>query len=402
MERPADTTVPFLALNLSPQAADHGLVGLVRTFGRLGIPLAAYHESRWSPAALSRFGHRRIHWDFDERPEALLAHLREIAATFDTPPVTVASDDFTSTVLDDFRDELRGLFLFPEQPAGLPRRLYDKQGMYEICKEHGVPTPETAFPLTRSDVEELAAQWSFPIVIKGIDSALLQRTRGVRLEIVEDRAALLAAYDRLETPGASNLMLQEYIPGGAETVWMLDGYFDADSECLFAVTGQKIRQYPAYTGMTSLGVCVHNERVIETTKRLMKELGYRGVLDCGYRYDARDDEYKLLDVNPRLGASHRLFVGEGGLDVTLAMYLDLTGQPVPEDRARDGRKWLVENLDIASTRRYLRDGVLTKRAWARSFRGVEETAWWALDDPLPFLGMAVRFVADRVRKSPDT
>ena len=47
----------------------------------------------------------------------------------------------------------------------------------------------------------------------------------------------------------------------------------------------------------------------------MKEVGYRGILDIGWRYDARDDRYKLLDVNPRLGASFRLFVGKGGMDV---------------------------------------------------------------------------------------
>jgi predicted ATP-grasp superfamily ATP-dependent carboligase len=396
-----DTSVPALALKLVSLDVDHGMLQIVRSLGRLGVPLTAYHESRWAPAALTRFRHRKVVWS-ELRPdeEKVLDHLQRVAEMFDTPPVTFASDDFTSTVLDDHGERLREWFRFPAQPAALARRLYDKRGMYEICREHDVPTPETLFPQTRDELLEMAARLQYPVVVKGIDSALLAHEHSVRVAIVQDRAALLETYDALETPGSPNLMVQEYIPGGADSVWMLDGYFDADSECLFAVTGQKLRQYPAYTGMTSLGVCMRNDTVEQATKRLMKDLGYRGILDCGWRYDERDGQYKLLDVNPRLGASFRLFVGERGMDVVRALYLDLTGQPVPEDRAPDGRKWLVENLDLSATRRYMRDGVLDARTWAGSVRGVDERAWWARDDPLPLAGMAVRFVTDRLRKSP--
>src|SRR2546425_3495393 len=39
-----------------------------------------------------------------------------------------------------------------------------------------------------------------------------------------------------------NLMLQEYIPGGEDSVWMFNGYFNEHSECLFGITGKKLRQ----------------------------------------------------------------------------------------------------------------------------------------------------------------
>ena len=43
----------------------------------------------------------------------------------------------------------------------------------------------------------------------------------------------MAAYDRLEDPEAPNIMLQDYIPGDSDSVWVYTGYFDADSELLF-------------------------------------------------------------------------------------------------------------------------------------------------------------------------
>jgi D-aspartate ligase len=123
------------------------------------------------------------------------------------------------------------------------------------------------------------------------------------------------------------------------------------------------------------------------TARFVKALGYSGVFDCGYRYDAADGRYKLLDVNPRLGLNFRQCVGRNGMDVARALYLDLTDQAVPSDMPAEGRVWWVENLDIAAA---LDAGVareLSPRRWAGSLRRVDEPAWFARDDLAPFRAM---------------
>jgi D-aspartate ligase len=179
-------------------------------------------------------------------------------------------------------------------------------------------------------------------------------------------------------------MLQEYIPGGVGSSWMFNGYFDAMSDCLVAFTGQKLRQLPPATGSATLGVCVANEAVEIGTKEFLKRLNYRGIVDLGYRYDERDGVYKLYDVNPRIGATFRLFVGANGVDVSHALYLDLTGQPVPDTTLVPGRKWVVEISDVISSYQGRRERNLSFRGWLQSFRGVKETAWFAGDDPFPF------------------
>ena len=87
----------------------------------------------------------------------------------------------------------------------------------------------------------------------------------------------------------------------------------------------------------------------------MKSIGYKGIVDIGYRYDARDGQYKVLDVNPRIGASFRLLVGDNGLDSPRAEYLDLTGQKVPPSQTVEGRKWFIEDRDLVSSFRYYRE-----------------------------------------------
>lgn len=393
-----DTSVPFVPLKLVPEFFDHATLGIVRSLGRLGVETIAFHDARGAPAACSRYSRRRCIWDPAEGAVDPVDLLRRLGEWIGERAVLLATDDVSSSLLSERAAELTPWYRFPEQAPGLAQSLYDKRELGLICERIGIPTPRNVCPPDRDAVLEFAATAEFPVVVKAIDSWRLQAATGRRMAIAEDRHELVEQYDALAVD-PDNLMLQEYIPGGADSVWMLDGYFNADSECLFAVTGRKLRQFPPYTGMTSLGECVPNAEVEALTRRLAKEIGYRGVIDLGYRYDARDGRYKLLDLNPRVGASFRLFVGDGEMDAVRAAYLDLTGQEVPPSRTQPGRRWVVENLDLVSARRYLRDGSLSPAAWLKSFRGVEEAAWLALDDPLPFFAMSWRFALMKARGS---
>jgi D-aspartate ligase len=124
----------------------------------------------------------------------------------------------------------------------------------------------------------------------------------------------------------------------------------------------------------------------DLTIDFMKAIGYRGPLDLGYRYDTRDGRYKVNDINPRIGAMFRLFVGANGMDVARALYQDMTGQPVLASGTQEGRKWIVEDCDWVSALRYCRDGRLTLKGWRDSQRGLNEASYLALDDPWPIAG----------------
>jgi predicted ATP-grasp superfamily ATP-dependent carboligase len=358
------------------------------------VPVYGVHADRRSPAARSRFWSRNAFWNLDgARPEDSVAWLLNLAEQVGETPILLPTDDESCLFVADHAPALRQRYRFPDQPDGLARELVSKRTMYELCKKHGVPTAETLFPQSRQDVLEYGREGTFPVMLKGVDTKALRRRTGVSMVVVENASDLLRRYDELESPDAPALMLQEYIPGGPEQVWMFNGYFDAQSRCLFGLTGKKLRQYPAYTGVTSLGICLGNETVATQTRDFMRALGYRGILDIGYKYDVRTGEYKLLDVNPRIGSSFRLFVDSAGLDVARALYLDLTGQAVTGGVPREGRRWIVENFDLLSSLTYWRDGRLTLLNWARSFRGIEEASWLALDDPVPLLAMLGRSVA---------
>jgi D-aspartate ligase len=392
------TTVPAVVLQLY-----HGGLAVARSLGRLGVEVHGVTADRGRPGAKSRYLRDTHVWDIDSAPAPeSVGWLLELGRKVGGRPFLIPTEDVGAMLAADHAAQLLEAFRFPEQPPGLARRLSSKDGMRELCLEHSIPTPLAVAPGTRAEVEQFIASTTFPIVLKGLDASRFQQDEGIRVLVVESERELWEVWDKVSVDGEPNLLLQEYIPGGPDSVWMFNGYFNHDSDCLIGITGQKLRQFPPYTGFTSLGICRDNETVREMTCGLMKQLGYRGVLDLGYRYDARDGLYKLLDVNPRVGSTFRLFVSSTGLDVVRALYLDLTDQePEPAGAAVPGRKWLIENLDLASSATYFRNRELRPLTWLRSFVGVRETAWFARDDPAPFAAIvrdAVRHAVGALRR----
>ncbi|MBI3005430.1 MAG: carboxylate--amine ligase [Ignavibacteriales bacterium] len=386
-----DNSTPVVVL----KTEHYGSLGIIRSLGRLGVPVYGVDANPHAPSFWSRYCAGQFLWDMDnashEESIHFLLHVKEkIGGT----PILIPTSDETSLFVADHAEILAPWFIFPHQSADLVRSLCSKKEMFFLATRLGIPTARTEFPQSRFEVLRYLRTLQFPVMLKGIDGRRLEVRTGKKMVVVHNERELLKRYETMEDAEHPNLMLQEYIPGGDDSVWMFNGYFDERSECLAEFTGKKIHQNPVYVGMTALGVCVWNKAVAGLTKRFMKAINYRGILDIGFRYDWRDGQYKVLDVNPRIGATFRLFVGENGMDVVRALYLDLTGQTVPSSAQREGRKWIVEDKDILSTYHYLREGKLTVKEWFRSMKGIEEAGYFSIDDLRPFLAM----VASHLRK----
>jgi D-aspartate ligase len=389
--------VPAVVLNCEA----HGGLGIVRSLGRMGVPVYPVHKDRSAPANFSRYASGIFRWDFASASDReSLTFMQRVREKVGRPALIYACDDDTAVFVGNHAGILRQSFLFQEVPARLIANLASKRGLNELATRHNIPTAETRFPQCKADVLSCISELTFPILLKAIDGLLLVRRTGKKMVICRNQQELLESYDRLEDPRHPNLMIQEYIPGGAESVWMFNGYFNHISECLVSFTGRKLRQCPIHTGATSLGICLTNPAVEGTVKAFLAAVGYKGMVDVGTRYDARDGKYKILDVNPRIGATFRLFVDRAGMDVARACYLDMTGQAVTSSAIEDGRRWIVEDMDASASIRYWRERSLTVTQWAASLRGIQEAGYFSWSDLLPAfvrLFTETRRVAVRLR-----
>src|SRR5580658_8554435 len=85
---------PAVVLKLDPNVLHHGGLGVIRSLGRLGVPVYGVHEGRWAPAASSRYLAGRVFW----RPppddvDRITAGLLGLAGRIGRPAVLLPTDD---------------------------------------------------------------------------------------------------------------------------------------------------------------------------------------------------------------------------------------------------------------------------------------------------------------------
>jgi predicted ATP-grasp superfamily ATP-dependent carboligase len=365
----------------------HGGLAIARSLGRLGVPVYAVDTDWWETAFTSRYCRGRFFLNPSSDPTGESLHrLLEIGRKLGGRPLLIPMTDQNALWVAEHAEALAEEFRFTRLDPSLVRTLCDKSQMQKLAERCGVPVAHSVLPHCRESLERFASASSFPLMVKATDpDRLRQRTGGTKF-LVHKWSELIDLYEKAWDGQSANFLVQEFIPGED---WMFDGYFDDQSRCVFGITGKKIRRFPAKTGVTSLGVCLRNDAVQNLTREFMSAIGYHGILDIGYRRDCRDGQYKVMDVNPRIGSSFRLFAAQCGMDVARVLYLHLTGCPIPPYQSIEGRKWITEDFDLFSSIRSARDGSLSLKEWSSSFNGVQELACFALDDPLPFFMMAL-------------
>lgn len=392
-----DRATPALLVKIGHYPQHHGGVGAIRTLGRLGVPVYAMVEDRWTPAALSRYltGAFVRRTDGTEEAAELVAALLEIGTAIGRPSVPVATDDEAALLLAEHRAELSPYFLLPQVPAGLPRRLASKAGLAELCGRYGVPTPAAWVPQDYRELLAVGREHGYPLVLKNLEAWTRLRAPAVpHTTVVHDEASLRRACP----PGAElSVLVQEYLPPERAEDWITHLCCGPDGTAPVVFTGRKLRSWPPGAGVTTRARSLVNRELASVAVEFCVRLGYRGAADLDWRLDRRDGRYKLVDFNPRTGAQFRMFQSEAGVDVVRALHLSLTGRQVP-DGAQLVRSFGVGQLDLPSAaltcwrERRLPVDVLPRASTERS--------WLCRDDPLPALGEGVRFlgtVAERMQ-----
>lgn len=374
---PLDPTVPAVAVNLDPYGYHHGQLGAVRSLGRAGVPIWVVVAAEQFPVARSRHLAGSIVWDAascsDDEVVAGLAMIGERLGAC----VPVPLDDRLATLLAARADELRPALLLPDVPPDLPRRCADKVELARLCTENDIGTP---FSREVSDDEGarsfLSEAGPPPYVVKIIRPWTDHIGADLPRAGLVDERELRDLVARADGP----LLLQQYVPG---VDVMAHGYVDRNGAVSCVGTGVKVRSIPPGSGPTVAGRGQAFPAVADATRALLAATRYRGGAGMDFRVGI-DGRPLLVDFNPRQGAQFRLFERADGMDLSRALHLDMTGRDVGAGEQLLPKCFRVEQNELRVARQYVRqDGI----ASFGGGRGHTEWAWWAKDDPAPFLAM---------------
>jgi predicted ATP-grasp superfamily ATP-dependent carboligase len=139
--------------------------------------------------------------------------------------------------------------------------------------------------------------------------------------------------------------------------------------------------------------------VAETTRALLRALGYRGYGSVEFKQDPRDGGLRVIEVTARTWYPHGLAT-RCGVNLPYLAYADALGLPVERrDGFDEGVTWIDEDRDVRSALESVRAGDLTVRAWLGSYRGRRTYALAALDDPRPIVALAGRTLRAGLRRA---
>jgi predicted ATP-grasp superfamily ATP-dependent carboligase len=397
-----DRTTPVLILKTRSLRLHHGTLGVIRSLGRVGVPVYSLNEPGVVPAARSRYltGDTLGVLSASD-PEASITALRAFQRRVGRPVLLLPVDDAGAMFVAEHAGALLPEFLLPAQQHDLPRMVASKANNPQLCASLGVATPQTRVLGASDDLSTLRPAIRFPAVAKIAQPWL--RPDGVRAAALVRNALSLAEY-RAELRARTNadVVVQEYIPEEGAEDWFYHGYHREGGEPVVGFTGRKLRSYPPFFGPTTYGVSSVNEEVLTISRKMLRALGYAGVVELEFRLDRRDGRYKFLDFNPRLGAQFQFLRNDRWIDVVRAMHLDLTGRPVPTGPQLEGLRFVSDFKDLAAFGAYSRSQAVGPLAWLGQLIGAQEHAWFALDDPAPFVAAfgesARRFRAAAMRR----
>lgn len=287
-----------------PCIAAGSSVACFRSLGRKGIRTIGVSEVPNAPSSRSKYCHetQRVpspKTDLDGYARALLTIAkRPDVATF--VPLREADIYVLSKHREAFAEHVHAPW--PGFDALEPVR--DRSQLHERARQVGVPVPRTA-PLDQwdgwDDVTVVKSRYS---LVRDGGGSFYESPRFFRPET----APTASEIESLIADMGHVPMAQEYVPGDRE-----HGFFAlcVDGTPVVTFQHERVRSFRYYGGASAYRKSVNIPELEAAGSRLLRDLDWHGPAMVEFKHDPRDDEFKLMEINPRFWGSLPLACAAG-------------------------------------------------------------------------------------------
>jgi D-aspartate ligase len=319
-------------------------LAVVRSLGEASIPVSVAHYDPRDMAQASRYvvGDIRVPHPVHEEP-SFVAALVDAARRLGRSVLIPTSDESTVAVARN-RTVLAENCIVACPDQAVVERFIDKSRTAAIAEACGVAAPRTLVPRSEEDLEALAEQVGFPLLLKPAEGHLFIERFGRKMHRVDTIASLRALYRRSHDAGLT-VMLQELIPGDDRSVVNYNAYV-TDGVPRVEFTARQLRKAPPQFGSPRVAVSERIPEVIEPGRTILAAMEFEGFACVEFKHDSRDGVYKLMEVNGRPNLSGMLAV-RSGVNFPLLQYRHLVEgvRPVAAP-VRPGMYWTDVMRDV--------------------------------------------------------
>jgi len=329
----------------------------------------------------------------------------ELAAYLETlrfqKVVLIPCSDHWTRAIAQLPTHLRDRYPASVASAATVDIMTDKWRFAEMLERENLPRPKTIALHSYGELSGLPESSFENMFLKPLDSQKFSQLMGTKAFQLESRNHALAIMAEVERSGKDGfpILLQEFIPGPAGSYFLVDGFVDRHGQTLGLIARRRHRMYPAPFGNSTLSETIRLDQVqgaIDTLERIWSATRYCGVFDAEFKYDERDGQFKIVEINARPWWFVE-FATRCGVNLCQMSYRDALGLPVEPIRTYPaGRRCFYMLYDFAA-HRSLEPGLRGYFRWIRSVKGCDEIIYrW--NDPGPALFLAVRTARKQVNK----
>ena len=311
--------------------------GIIRAFGEKGITSLLVERKRVKSAATaSKYVEKTYYFadpelDKEEFLNEMVFLGKEIAPN--KGMLFPTHDEYVITLWEN-QEVLKEYFEFPMSEWEKVEQLINKKNLYALCDEMGIDCPKTKEIQTYEEYLEVIGEFMFPIIIKPSvwDTELIAEL-GQKVFIIDKKDEAHSFVEKIykNTVCSRKLLIQEYIKGSILKMPDITVFSDKQGKIKSWTVGVKTRQFPPQTGTSTMATILSPnlemcKKTYMMTKKLVEAIGFYGVCDAEYMYDARDGKYKMIEVNTRFHMQNYMICASG---VNMAYYIFCEHQGLP-------------------------------------------------------------------------
>lgn len=236
-------------------------------------------------------------------------------------------DDEYLTAVAKHKEKLSKHFIVACNGLDVISKLINKSFIYDIASKSGIPTPHNLVTDNKERAIEFAKEIGFPCLVKPSQSHIYVKVFGKKMAKVFDIESL---EKEIEEAVSKNLvvMIQEFIPGNDDMNYSYWGY-RVNNNFYVEATAQKVRNDPPGTGSPRVQVTKNIPELIPLARKILEELDYQGYANVEFKKDRRTNEYKFMEINPRINRCMLQAIA-GGIDYPWIIYNHLRNGILPE------------------------------------------------------------------------
>ena len=235
---------------------------------------------------------------------------------------------YTNPIVNNM-EELSKYYSLPFMNKELKDKLEDKESFYNICEKYNLDYPKTYIVTKHND--NINLPFEFPVALKPSNSTLYSKIdfegkeKCYKINNQEDLNKTVKQIFEANYEG--HIIIQEYIEGAVDTMYVLNCYSNKEGKVKMMCLGRCILEEHTPYGIGNYRAIISegNKVIYEKIKNFLEDIKYVGFSNFDFKYDNKDQKYKLFEINIRQGRSS-YFTTACGLNMAKYLVDDLVLQ----------------------------------------------------------------------------